>query len=146
MPAEHSDIAAIRGVIAAQFRALDWAPGKPADWDAFRATFFPDTTMIAAARPAQRQSVEQFIGRLQKLEADGTLARFHEDMLGASIQVYGNVAVALGACAMLENGAKVTRDVSAFLFVKSEGRWSIAGQAWDLETADNPIPAGLAKA
>src|ERR1700754_800231 len=129
-----SDIAAIRAVIAAHFASLSWSPGKPADWDAFRATFFPDTTFIPAARPARRQSVEQFIARMRQLEADGKLTHFHETMLGATVHVYGNVAVALAGCEMLENETAVTRDVSAFLFVKDGGVWRIAAMAWDLET------------
>jgi hypothetical protein len=139
MTTNDTDIAAIRAVIAAQFEGLKWSPGKPADWDAFRATFFPDTTLIPAARPARRQSVEQFIARLQQLAADGKLTHFHETMLGATIHVYGTVAVALGACEMRENDMAVTRDVSAFLFVKDDGHWRIAAQAWDLETADKPV-------
>jgi hypothetical protein len=39
----------------------------------------------------------------------------------------------------------VTRGVGAFLFIKDAGKWRIAGQAWDLETEDNPIPAPLRK-
>jgi hypothetical protein len=135
-----TDTAAIRAVIAAQFASLSWSPGKPADWDAFRATFFPDTTFIPAARPARRQSVEHFIARLQQLEADGKLTHFHETMLGATIHVYGTVAVAMAACEMLENETTVTRDVSAFLLVKDGGVWRVAAQAWDMETGDKPVP------
>jgi hypothetical protein len=137
------DISAIRTVLARQFRALQWEPGRPADWKAFRATFFPDTTFIPAARPAQRKTVEEFIDRMRKLEADGKLKTLHETMLGTTINVFGNVAVALGACEMLENGEEVTRDVGAFLFVKDGGEWKIAAQAWDLETEDKLIPANL---
>jgi hypothetical protein len=60
--------------------------------------------------------------------------------------VFGNVAVALGACEMLENGTEVTRDVSAFLLVKNEGEWSIVAQAGDLERDTNRIPSDLLKA
>jgi hypothetical protein len=144
MTTDDADTAAIRAVIAAQFTSLAWSPGKPADWDAFRATFFPDTTLIPAARPARRQSVAQFIARLQQLEADGTLTHFRESLLGATIHVYGNVAVALAGCEMLENETTVTRDVSAFLLVKDDSAWRIAAQAWDLETGERPIEkAGL---
>jgi hypothetical protein len=87
---------AIRAVIDAQFASLAWSPGQPAGWDTFRATFFPDTTLIPAARPARRRSVAQFIARLQQLEADGALTHFRESLLGATIHAYGNVAVAFG--------------------------------------------------
>ena len=81
--------------------------------------FFPDRQALSAARPAQRKTVEEFIARMQKLEAEGKLKTFHETMLETTIHVFGNVAVALGACEMLENGEEVTRDVGAFLFVKT---------------------------
>jgi hypothetical protein len=139
------DVEAIRKLLATQFRAMQWAPGRPADWEAFRSTFFPGTTFVPAARPAQRKTVEEFIARMKSLEADGKLKTFHETMLGTTVHVFGNVAVALGACEMLENGEGVTRDVGAFLFVKDGGGWKIAGQAWDLETEFNPIPAHLRK-
>jgi hypothetical protein len=93
----------------------------------------------------QRKTVEEFIARMQGLEASGKLRTFHETMLGTTIQVFGNVAVALGACEMLENGEEVTRDVGAFLFVNDDGEWRIAAQAWDLENDANPIPAHLRK-
>jgi hypothetical protein len=137
------DVAAIRGLLATQFRSLQWAPGRPADWGAFRSTFFPDTTFVAAARPARRQTVEAFIARMQLMEAEGKLKTFEETMLGTTVHVFGNVAVALGACEMLENGSEVTRDVGAFLLVKDAGEWKIAGQAWDLERDANPIPESL---
>jgi hypothetical protein len=139
MTTDDTDTAAIRAVIVAQFASLAWSPGKPADWDAFRATFFPDMMLIPAARPARRQSVAQFIARLQQLEADGKLTHFRESLLGATIHVYGTVAVALGTCEMLENETSVTRDVSAFLLVKDTGVWRIAAQAWDLETEERPV-------
>jgi hypothetical protein len=143
MTTDDADTAAIRAVIAAQFASLAWSPGKPADWDAFRAGFFPDTTLIPAARPARRKSVEQFIARMQTLAADGTLTHFHETMLGVTIHVYGNVAVALAGCEMLENETTVTRDVGAFLFVKDGGHWRIAAMAWDLETVERHVVGEL---
>ncbi|HEY7457531.1 MAG TPA: nuclear transport factor 2 family protein [Xanthobacteraceae bacterium] len=138
-----ADIAAIRKLLATQFRALQWAPGKSADWDAFRSTFFPDTTFVPAARPARRQTIEAFIERMRGLEAEGKLKTFAETMLGTTVHVFGNVAVALGACEMLENGTEISRDVGAFLLIKDAGEWKIAGQAWDLERETSPIPEPL---
>jgi hypothetical protein len=57
--------------------------------------------------------------------------------------VFGNIAVAFGACQMLENGTTGTRDVSAFLFVKDQGAWGIAGQVWDLASDAKPVPLAL---
>jgi hypothetical protein len=100
------------------------------------------SAFLSEPAPRSHRDVEPW---MNMLEAEGKLKTFHETMLGTSIQVFGKVAVALGACEMLENGEDVTRDVGAFLFVNDGGEWRIAGQAWDLETEDNPIPAHLRK-
>ena len=43
----------------------------------------------------------------------------------------GNIALALAGCIMLENGKKLTEDVSGFLLIKDHEGWRIAAQAWD---------------
>jgi hypothetical protein len=137
------DEAAIRSIIAVQFQCMDWEPDRPADWSRFTSLFFPETTLIPAARPAKRQTIDAFVERMKGLEADGTLRSFRERMLGSTIHVYGNVAVAVAACEMTENDQETTRDVSCFLFVRDEGEWRIAAQAWDLATSTQPIPPDL---
>jgi Domain of unknown function (DUF4440) len=139
----NEDEAAIRSIIAVQFQCMDWEPGRSADWSRFSSLFFPETTLIPAARPAKRQTIDAFIERMKGLEANGTLRSFRERMLGATIHVYGNVAVAVAACEMTENDQETTRDVSCFLFVRDEDEWRIAAQAWDLETPSQPIPPEL---
>jgi hypothetical protein len=137
------DVEAIRRVIATQFESMDWEPGRAADWAAFTATVVPEAILIPAARPAKRQTVEAFIERMKGLEADGKLRSFSEKTLGIRVQVFGNVAVALGACEMLENGTEITRDVSGFLLIKDDGVWRIVAQAWDLVSDTKPLPPEL---
>ena len=145
MPADDdsADMTAIRELIARQFQCLQWTPERPPDWQGLAAVFVPDAPLYPAARPARRQTVAEFIERMEGLRTSGRLASFEETMLGANILVFGNVAVALGACEMVENGAEVTRDVSGFLFIKDDGDWRIAAQAWDVEREDNAIPEEL---
>jgi Domain of unknown function (DUF4440) len=142
---QDEDEAAIRSIIAVQFQCMDWEPGRSADWSRFSSLFFPETTLIPAARPAKRQTIDAFIKRMKGLEANGTLRSFRERMLGSTIHVYGNVAVAVAACEMTKNDQEITRDVSCFLFVRDEGEWRIAAQAWDLETPSQPIPPELSE-
>ncbi len=137
------DEAAIRAIIATQFGCMDWEPGRPADWERFRSLFFPNTTLIPSARPAKRQTIDDFIERMKGLEQNGMLRSFRERMLGSTIHVYGNVAVAIAACEMTENEQETTRDVSGFLFIRDGGEWRIAAQAWDLETPEQTIPTQL---
>jgi len=56
---------------------------------------------------------------------------------------FGNVAVVLAISELLENGADVSHDISAYLLVKSDGHWSIAAHAWDQVREDNQVPLDL---
>ncbi len=142
---QDDDVRAIEAVIRRQFRSASWTADKPADWESFAGDFHADASLFAAARPAKPQSVEDFVARMRSL-AGTTLRSFEETPLGSEVLVFGNVAVALGACENLENGAEVTRNVEAFLLVKDGGVWRIAGQAWDLESDAKPLPQHLADA
>ena len=139
---ENDDVRAIRALIGAHFRGLQWTPGTRADWPAFAADFVPEASLFPAARPVRRQSVDAFIARMDGLARD-KLRTFEETMLGMEILVFGTVAVVLGASEMVENGTEVNRDVSGFLLVKNEGKWSIAAHAWDHETPAMPVPEHL---
>jgi len=136
------DVRAIEALIARQFASLNWAPGTSADWDAFAADFFPEASLYPAARPARRQTVEGFVERMKGL-AETKLRSFHEAVLGTEIRVFGNVAVAVAACEMTENGGQVNRGVEMLLLIKDEGAWRIVSQAWDAESPAKPIPAYL---
>jgi hypothetical protein len=139
------DLKAIKAVIARQFASLEWRPGTTADWNGFAADFFPDASLYPAARPATRQTVGDFLERMKGL-AGTKLRSFREAVLGTEIHIFGNVAVAIAACEMTENGSEVTRGLEMLLLVKDEGTWRIVSQAWDRESPSNPIPAHLLRA
>lgn len=139
----HSDAEAIKALIARQFDSLGWQPGRPPDWPAFSATFASGALLFPAARPVVGKTVAAFIERMDALRTSNSLASFEETGLGQVVHVFGNVAVAMAACSMLENGSTLTRDVSAFLLIKDQGAWRIVGQAWDAETEGKTIPEHL---
>ena len=136
------DVRAIEALVARQFASLNWEPGTSADWAAFAADFDPEATLYPSARPVKRQSVEGFVERMKGLVGT-TLRTFHETVLGTEIRVFGNVAVAVAACEMRENGTGVNRGVEMLLLVKDEGVWRIVSQAWDSERPSNLIPVSL---
>ena len=136
------DIRAIKDLIARQFAALNWGPGKSADWDGFAADFFPEASLYPAARPAKRQSVAGFVDRMRDL-AGTELRTFSERVLGTEIRVFGNIAVAVAACEMTENDAETNRSVEMMLLIKEQGAWRIVSQAWDTERASEHIPDHL---
>lgn len=141
---ENTDIAAIKQVLRKQL-SLSWGRDKDADWDAFSDTFHPAAALIPGARPAQPQSLSQFIERMRRLRIDGKLETFEVTPLGCDVRVFGNVAVAFAACRMLENESVENREVNATVLVRDNGSWRIAAQAWDLETDLQKFPDDLAR-
>lgn len=139
MSASSDDIHAIRAIIERQFASLNWTPTERANWPAFAEDFHPQAALYPAARPVAPASVPSFIARMQGLAAT-TLPTFKERMLGANIRIFGNVAVAMAACELTENGENISRGVEAMLLVKDAGRWQIVSQGWDMEKPDNTIP------
>lgn len=133
----------IRALIKAQFDSIDWAPGRDADWGTVHRGFEQGAQLWPARRPARPQSSADFTDRLRQLRDEGTLESFTEKGAGCHVWVVGNVAIALAGCEMVENGSKITRDVSGFLLVKDGGEWRIAAQAWDYV---DDIPAAFAAA
>jgi hypothetical protein len=93
-------------------------------------------------RPAERQSVDAFVARMQGL-AGTTVQTFHERVLGTEVRVFGNVAVAIAGCEITENGTEASRSVEMLLLVKDGGRWRIVSQAWDRESPSSPMPHSL---
>jgi hypothetical protein len=139
MASDEDDIEAIRAVISRQFKSLCWQPETSGDWEAFAADFFPGAALYPAARPAKPQSPRGFVERMQGL-AGTTLQTFNEAPLGIDVRVFGNVAVAIAGCEMTENNTTVNRGVEMMLLLKTEGRWMIVAQAWDVAKQDRPLP------
>lgn len=140
-----TDIQAIEEVIDRQFGSLSWSSETAADWGTFVSDFLPDAALYPAARPVKRQSVNAFRERLSGL-AQTKLHSFHENVLGTEVRVFGNVAVAVAGCEIVENETEVSRGVEMLLLVKDAGQWKIVSQAWDTESEEVKIPAHLAGA
>lgn len=136
------DERAIETIIRRQFGSLNWKPGVIADWDAVLRDFAGEAALYPSARPARSQTADALVQRMQGLAAT-SLQSFRETVLGFSIRVFGNIAMAVVACEMEENETAVSRNVEMMLLVKSDGAWRIVSQAWDAATASRPVPADL---
>lgn len=136
------DDEAIRVLIREHFEAMGWEPGTDPDWDRFRQDFLPDAQLFGAARPVQSRTVDSFIERMETV-ARKNLHTFEEHTRGMKILRFGNIAVVLAMSEMLENAEEENHDISGYLLVKSEGRWSIAAHAWDQAAEDKPVPDEL---
>jgi hypothetical protein len=141
---EDADVSAIKEVMRKEL-SLAWGPDKDPDWNAFAGTFLTSAALFPAARPASAQTLDHFISRMKRLQADGKLGTFNVTPLGCEVRVFGNVAVALAACELLENESTINREVNATVLVRENGMWRIAAQAWDVETGACKIPQDIAQ-
>jgi hypothetical protein len=142
MDAQSDDVRAIEAIVERQFGSLNWRHGTTGDWEAFASDFHQEATLFPSKRPARRQTVEEFVTRMQGLVGT-SLRAFDEKVLGTDIRVFGNVAVAVAACEITENDTDLSRGVEMLLLVKDDGAWWIVSQAWDMEGPDKPIPRHL---
>jgi ketosteroid isomerase-like protein len=124
---------------------MKWTLNGRLNWPSFAADFLPDAVLFPAGRPAQAKTLDAFIERMNCV-AQGALRSFEERTLGMQILVFGNVAVALAACEMLENATEVNQDMSGCLLVKNEGEWRIAAHAWGHGGELTPVPRHHGKA
>ena len=141
--ANGEDTRAIRELVARQFASLNWSPETSAHWRAFAADFLSEAALYPAARPPKVQTVEAFVDRMKGL-AETKLRSFQEAVLGTEVHVFGNVAVAVAGCEIVENTSTVNRAVEMMLLVKDGEAWKIVSQAWDTESPFKPLPVHLA--
>ena len=137
-----SDDEEIRKLVGEHFKSIRWSEGAEPDWNRFCSDFLPDALLCGAARPVQLRSVEAFIDRMEEV-ARKNLRSFEEHTQGMQILRFGNIAVVLAVSELLEDGTDVNHDISGYLLVKSEGRWSIMAHAWDQASEENPVPESL---
>lgn len=132
----------IRALIGDHFEAMCWDKENEPDWQRFREDFHLGALLCGAARPAQMRSLDGFIERMETV-ARKSMQTFEEHTKGMKVLRFGNVAVVLAMSEMLENGTDVNHDISGYLLIKSDGRWSIVGHAWDQAGDENPVPEDL---
>ena len=139
------DKAEIRELVGRHFEGMRWGAAQAPDWDRFRADFLPDAILLGAARPLVARSLDAFVERMETV-ARKNLVSFEEHTRGMKTLHFGNVAVVMAASELLENDTAISHDVSCYLLVKSEGRWTIAAHAWDQAGDAKPVPEELLKA
>jgi hypothetical protein len=142
-PAPTADERRILEIIQGMFDAISWTAEAGPDLDRFAAAVRKDAVVVPSARPASPTSIEAFAARMGSLHASRAMTNFVEEPTGTVIKVFGNIAVAIGGFTALADGA-TSRGANAFLFVRDDGDWRIAGMAWDNEGPDKPLPEELA--
>jgi len=129
-------------LVSEHFEAMRWSEDAEPDWDRFRDDFLSGALLCGAARPAQTRSLDNFIDRMESV-ARKNLLSFEEHTRGMKLLRFGNIAVVLAMSELLEDDKEIKHDISGYLLVKSEGRWSIMAHAWDQADEHNPVPDDL---
>lgn len=137
------DEQAIVAIIEDMFAAISWDGESPPDLARFGAAVLPEATVVPSARPLAPTSIATFSQRMASLYVDGAMKIFDERALGTVVQVFGNIAVALGGFEAIVDDGAPGRGANAFLFVKEPEGWRIAAMAWDNEREGVQLPPGL---
>ena len=137
-----SDSTEIKTLVGEHFEPMRWNEDTEPDWEKFSNDFFEGAVLCGAARPAQTRSVDGFVERMEKV-ARKNLQSFEEHTREMKILRFGNIAVVLAVSELVEDRSETNHDISGYLLIKSEGRWSILGHAWDQASDDNPVPDWL---
>lgn len=132
----------IRALIGDHFEPMKWGEDSVPNWDRFRDDFLSEAILCGAARPLQVRTLDGFIDRMENV-ARKKLHSFEEHTRGMTIMRFGNIAVVLAMSELTENGTEQNYDISGYLLVKSEDRWSIAAHAWDQADDEKSVPEQL---
>ena len=145
-----SDVESPEAIVLAAYDAIARAPGQPFDWDRFRSLFLPDARLIPNTEQRQGSfdvlTTEGFIEWIQAFTPPPGTANdrgFQEEQIAAEIVHYGDVAHVFSTYQkhFWESDEILGRGINSFQLVHNDGRWWIAGIAWDEENGGGPIPA-----
>ena len=133
----------LRALTANALEAISWRGSGAPNWTAFFAPFVPGAVLCPSARPAAVVAPDAFRARMDAQRESNALRSLEERPLGATVQIFGSVAVVLRAFEMRANGGAPGRGVNAYLCVKDGGAWQDVAVAWDNESVTAQLPATL---
>lgn len=139
----YEDEERIRRIIEDMFVAVSWSTTTPPDFKAFAKAVNKSAVVIPAARPASFTNIEAFAARMNEQYVSGAMTTFDERANKTVVNVFGNIAVAIGSFEARIDGGPVGRGANVFLFIRTEADWQIAAMAWDNEGEIKPLPADL---
>ena len=145
-----SDVESPEAIVLAAYASIAREPGQAFDWDRFRSLFLPDARLIPNTEQRQGSfdvlTAEGFIEWIQAFTPPPGSANdrgFQEEQVSAEIVRYGDVAHVFSTYQKHFWGSDeiLGRGINSFQLVHNDGRWWIAGIAWDEENGAGPIPA-----
>jgi hypothetical protein len=146
------DVASPKAIVLAGYDALAREPGENFDWDRFRGLFLPGALMIPSTEQRDGEfdilSVQDFIDWIDNYYAENNPIGgpddqgFQEEEITTVIERFGDVAQAFSTYQKHLWGQDeiLGRGINSFQLVYNDGRWWIAGVAWDEEVGAGPLP------
>lgn len=139
----NEDKARIRAIIEEMFDAVSWSTTSSPDFAAFTKAVNENAVLVPAARPARFTNIGAFVAGMSEHHVSGAMTTFDERANKTVVNVFGDVAVAIGSFEARIDGGPVGRGANTFLLIRTESDWQIVAMAWDNESENKPLPADL---
>src|SRR5690606_17373921 len=148
------DVASPEAAVAAVYAVISGPAEReqPRDWDRFRALFLPGARFLLTRWGDRESGTGEEVVR--EWDVGGFIAAasmfyresgFWEREVWHRTERFGNVAHVFSTYESRVGSPDSdpgAGGINSVQLVRSDGRWWIAGIAWDVETATNPIPEG----
>lgn len=143
------DVSSPQGLVTATYEAIQRAPGEAYDWARFRSLFLPQATLIPNTEQTGGPFVVHSPGSFMALVDSFTTVGgpedrgFTEEEVHSEVVQYGDIAQVFSTYEkrFWDSDEILGRGINSFQLVRHDGRWWIAGIAWDEETGAGPVPA-----
>ena len=146
--ARQADVASADAIIEALYGVISGPAGQKRDWNRFRSLFMPDARLIVAR--GRRDSTgrvlplvltpEAYIAGSNALEEKG----FFEREIAQVSETFGRVTHRFSTYesrGRADDAQPFARGINSIQLLNDGTRWWVVTVFWDVERADNPIPA-----
>lgn len=143
-----ADVASPEAIVLATYAAIERAPGEHYDWDRFYSLFLPQATLIPNTEQRGGNFVVHTPADFAALVDSFTVVGgpndkgFAEEQIHYVLHRYGDVAQVFSTYQkhFWDDDNILGRGLNSFQLVYNNGRWWVAGIAWDEEVGAGPIP------
>ena len=152
-PARPADVATPEAIVTAAYDALSRRPGESSDWPRMLSLFLSEARLIPNTEQTNGEfrvlSPVEFRDWAEAWFAENAPiggpddAGFVEEQVHSVVERYGDVAHVMSTyrARFWDSDEVLGRGINSFQLVRHDGRWWIAGIAWDNEAGAGPIPA-----
>jgi hypothetical protein len=146
------DAASVDAIVAALYGSVSHGPDASPDFDRMRRIFLYVGMLVppkAAGADFRALDVDQFAERYEKSvaarkEKGEPATGFFEREISRRTDCFGNICQVFSTYESRHSASDATpfqRGINSIQLLRDGNRWWIASVVWDVERADNPIPA-----